>query len=92
MSIKRERELDEHQERQERESRNARIGQRVIQTLGRPDGLQGVQVRPLWEDHYRVNVFVGADAASVKITSSYFVEADADGNIIESTPKITGPR
>lgn len=91
MSTDQERERNEDQERQKRESRNVRIGQRVIQTLGRPEGLKAVQVRPLWADHYRVNVLAGVDAVSVKITRSYFVEADADGNIIESTPKITRP-
>ena len=90
MSNREERERDEHQEQQARESRNARIGQRVIHALGQPDGLRAVQVRRLWEDHYRVNVLVGADAVSAKIANSYFVQADADGNIIESTPKIAG--
>ena len=78
-------------EREMSECRNTLIGEQVIHTLGQPDGLQRVQVRPLWEDHYRVNVLVGADAASAMIAHSYFVEADADGNIIESTPKIAGP-
>jgi hypothetical protein len=43
----------------------------------------------LWEDHYRVNVFVGVDAASAKVANSYFLVADIDGNILTSTPKIT---
>jgi hypothetical protein len=91
MSTRQERERGKYQERQERDGRNARIGQRVIHILGQPDELREVQVRRLWEDHYRVNVLVGADAFSAKIASSYFVEADADGNIIESTPKLVGP-
>jgi hypothetical protein len=49
----------------------------------------GTQVRPLWQDHYRVNVFIGADAASAKIAHSYFLVVNSDGNIIASTPKIT---
>jgi hypothetical protein len=84
-------EHDESQQGKEREGRNARIRQRVIHTLGQPDGLHAVQVRPLWGDHYRVNVLVGADATSARIAHSYFVEADAEGNIVESTPKIAGP-
>jgi hypothetical protein len=51
--------------------------------------LHTVQVRHLWEDHYRVNVFVGLDAASAKVANSYFLVADSDGNIVASTPKIT---
>lgn len=55
MSTKQEREQESC------ECRNTLIGEQVIHTLGQPDGLQGVQVRPLWEDHYRVNVLVVAD-------------------------------
>jgi hypothetical protein len=32
---------------------------------------------------------VGAETASAKVLHSYFLVADLDGNIIESTPKIT---
>jgi len=76
-------------EQQKREAQNALIGEQVIHTLGRPDGLHDLQVRRLWEDHYRVNVFIGADAASAKIANSYFVKSDSDGNIVRSSPKIT---
>jgi hypothetical protein len=65
------------------------IGEWVLQTLGEPAGLHGVQVRRLWEGHYRVNVLVGADAASAKVAHSYFLTADGDGDIVGSTPKIT---
>jgi hypothetical protein len=67
---------------------NAVIGKHVIHALGRPDGLHCVQVRRLWEDHYRVNVFVGEDAACAKVAHSFFLVADSDGTIIESTPKV----
>ena len=70
------------------EQRGARIGEQVIRALGRPDGFHRVQVRPLWEDYYRVNVLVGADAASAKVAHSYFVEADGGGDIVVSTPQI----
>jgi hypothetical protein len=59
-------------------------------TLADRHNLQAVQVRPLWEQHYRVNVFIGADLLSAKIAHSYFVEADPDGNIVRSTPLIPG--
>jgi hypothetical protein len=77
-------------ERQKHADCRSRIGHRVTGTLGNRDNVQVVQVRPLWEHHYRVNVFIGADLLSAKILHSYFVHADADGNIIRSTPKIPG--
>jgi hypothetical protein len=71
------------------EDRNDLIGGRVIHALGKPGDLLKVQTWPLWENHYRVNVFVGADLASAKVANSFFLTADGDGNILESTPKIT---
>jgi hypothetical protein len=64
------------------------IGERLIHTLGAPDNLLKVQVRQLWDDHYRANVFVGADASSAKVAHSYFLVVDADGNVLSSTPQI----
>jgi hypothetical protein len=86
----------DNQEKQEKARRseerhllNAVIGKQVMHTLGQPDELRGVQVRPLWDDHYRVNVLVGPDAASVKVAHSYFLVADGQGNVVTSTPSIT---
>jgi hypothetical protein len=70
------------------QQRLAVIGDRVIHSVGNPGDLQRVQVQPLWEDRYRVNIFVGVDAASAKIAHSYFLVADEDGNILVSTPKM----
>jgi hypothetical protein len=77
------------QEKQGRQQLNAVIGKHVMHTLGQPDNLQSVQVRQLWGDRYRVNVFAGVDSASAKVIHSYFLVADSDGNIVEVTPKIT---
>jgi len=77
--------LKQHQ----RETLNTLIGEQVMHTLGEPGNLLRVQVRRLWKDHYRVNVFIGPDAASAKVGESYFLQTDGDGNIVESTPKIT---
>jgi hypothetical protein len=77
------------QEKEEREHLAAAIGKHVIHTLGQPGDLHLVQVRHLWEDHYRVNVLVGAEASCAKVVHSYFLVADLDGNIMESTPRIT---
>ncbi|HEY1860198.1 MAG TPA: hypothetical protein VGG61_07580 [Gemmataceae bacterium] len=67
---------------------DAAISKQVLLGLGQPEGLHLVQVRFLWEDHYRVNVFVGVDAASAKVAHSYFLVADGAGKILASTPKI----
>lgn len=67
----------------------ATIGNHVIHALGQPGSLHRVQVRQLWEDRYRVNVFVGVDAASAKVAHSFFLVTDSAGNITASTPTIT---
>ena len=61
---------------------------RVV-ALGKPSDLLRVIARPLWERHYRVNVFVGENAATAKIANSYFVEVDSDDRLFKSTPRIT---
>jgi len=76
-------EVDEHNRL------NAAIGSRVIDALGRPADYFGVQVRRLWENHYRVNVLIGPDAASTTVAHSYFLVADDAGIIRVTTPPIT---
>jgi len=73
----------------ETEQLNAEIGEHVLHTLGRPRELHSVQVRPLWNDRYRVNVFVGADVVTARIAHSYFLIVDREGSVIAATPKIT---
>jgi hypothetical protein len=82
---------DRHEEMKEheRETMNAVIGEQVIHILGEPGDLLQMQIRLLWENSYRVNVLIGADAACAKVANSYFVKTDGDGNIVESTPQIT---
>jgi hypothetical protein len=81
----------QHTEREadRRQWRIAAIGSHVLRALGQPGDLQRVQVRPLWPDHYRVNVLVGADAVSVRVAHSFFLVADGDGNLLRSAPEIT---
>jgi hypothetical protein len=88
MSTADQREQEKRTEDHRRETLNALISEQVIHTLGRQPNLSKVQVRWLWENYYRVNIIIGEDAASVKVANSYFVQADSDGNIVESTPKI----
>jgi hypothetical protein len=77
------------EEKQEGRQLDAVLGKHVLHALGRPDDLQRVEVRRLWKDHYRVNVFVGAVTGQARVAHSYFLVADGDGNVAESTPKIT---
>lgn len=64
------------------------VREQVLHALGEPQNLLRVQVRPLWNGKYRVNIFVGTDAAAAKIPHSYFIVADADGNVLNAAPKI----
>ena len=66
--------------------RNAAIGRHVLHGLGQPGALLRVDVRHLWEDHFRVNVVVGPDATSARIAHSFFLTADGDGKILASCP------
>jgi hypothetical protein len=88
MPTKQQREQEKDMEQHERDELNSLIAEQVLHTLGQPADLLKVQVRWLWENCYRVNVFLGSDAASAKVAHSYFVEADSDGKIGVSTPKI----
>ena len=72
MAMQHQEKQDRDQEKQERQQRNALIGKNVLHALGQPADLLKVQVRPLWENHYRVNVLVGVDAASTKVAHSTF--------------------
>jgi hypothetical protein len=75
-------------ERQDGENQENMIRGQVLRTLGETGGLGRVQVRSLWGNFYRVNVVVGDDPGCAKITRSYFLETDGEGNIVESTPRI----
>jgi len=66
----------------------ARIGRQVLQALGEPSGLRAINVRPLWDDHYRVNVLIGRDATSATIAHSYFLKADGTGHVVTAVPEI----
>jgi hypothetical protein len=93
MSKAKEREQKEQEQQKNRAedlgaALNALLAEQVVHTLGKPEGLHQVQVRRLWGNYFRVNILIGADAASVRVANSYFLKADGEGNIVESTPKI----
>jgi hypothetical protein len=75
-------------ETDERKKIRAAIGGHVLGALGRPGDLFDVQVRRLWGDSYRVNVLVGANAASTTVAHSYFLVLDEAGNVHTTSPAI----
>jgi hypothetical protein len=72
----------------ERESLDNLIREQVIHALGTPFNLRSVQVRKVWDDHYRVNVLVNVGAGTVRVANSYFLVIDGDGCLTAATPKI----
>ncbi|HTU22465.1 MAG TPA: hypothetical protein VMG10_30775 [Gemmataceae bacterium] len=71
------------------EQRSGVIVGQLVQALGRPAGLYRVEVRHLWDNHFRANVFVGTTVTSTRIAHSFFLKADEDGNIVASIPDIS---
>ena len=71
-----------------REAQKALIRSQVVRALGTPGDLLKVQVHPVGQDSFRVNVFVGKSASSARIADSFFLTADEDGNIVTSSPTI----
>ena len=48
---------------------DALIQRQVLQVLGEPAGLLQVQVKGLWANCYRINVFVGSEAVRKRCDS-----------------------
>jgi len=88
MPANQQREQPKPVDKQKLDTLNDFIEQQVIKALGKPSNLVKVQVRPIWDNHYRVNVLVGADAASARVANSYFLEVDSEGSVIAANPKI----
>jgi hypothetical protein len=88
MSTKQQEQRPPEQKKQEGGLLEAVVRDNVMSDLGRPAGLHRVQVKCVWGNHYRVNIFVGLDAASFKVAHSYFLEADGNGKILTSCPAI----
>lgn len=72
-----------------RQQLHANIGEQVIDGLGQPDGFHRVQVRKLWDNRYRANIYIGENTTSAIVAYSYFLVTDEAGNIVAATPKIT---
>ncbi len=72
-----------------RDALNSIIGKHVIHSLGSPGDMLKVQVNPVGNDRYRVNIMVGKNVGSARVANSFFLTADSEGNIVTSSPKIT---
>jgi len=82
---------DQPKEDQSPEQRHALhdvIREQILRALGRPADLLKVQIRKVWDEHYRVNVLVGPDAGSVRLANSYFVVVNSAGGLVTTTPTI----
>lgn len=73
------------------------IAMGVLAQLGHPKNLHEVQVHHLWDNRYRVNVWVvekhkkgiyGDDTFGLVIKHSYFIWASPEGGIVNSNPPI----
>jgi hypothetical protein len=88
MTTNRQCERDEGLRRDMRDTLNDLISQQVLHSLGTPDDLFRVQVSPVGDDRYRVNVLVGTAATSARVAESFFLTVDGDGTILTSSPKM----
>ena len=88
MTTTRQGDQDRATDRDRRDALNDLIGKHVVRSLGSPVDLFKVQVRPLGNEHYRVNVLVGKGSTSARIADSFFLTADEEGNIVTSSPEI----
>ncbi len=64
------------------------ICRNVMAALGRPEDFLRVTVRQVTSAGHRVNVYAGADVTSARIAHSFFVTADGEGNLTDSSPVI----
>ena len=62
------------------------ICEKVLSALGEPPDLLRVQVKPLWGNYYRANIFVGK-GFTARMAHSFFLNVD-DGQIVSSAPPI----
>ena len=71
---------------QEQERLKTLVREQVLHALGEPHNLFRLHVQPQRDGNYRVNVFVGTNAAKFKISYNCFVEADDEGKVLSSSP------
>jgi hypothetical protein len=60
----------------------------VLTALGRPKDLHRVRAHNVYDNRWRVDVFREIKQDTFRITDSFFIVADEDGFIANSTPAI----
>ena len=78
-----------NQREQESGLLEAVVRDNVLSLLGTPSGPHRIQVKCVWGNRYRVNVYVPDGTGAFRVAHSHFVEADGNGKIREATPPIT---
>jgi len=80
----------EKESRKTEDDREQIVVVQVLDQLGSPKDLFRVDAKPLWDDHFRVNVFralqTERSVRNVAVTDSFFVTLTGDG--IVSRPPI----
>ena len=71
------------------DSLEAEIARNVLDILGIPPRLYRVVVRRVGDFKYRANVFIGAGAGISRVAHSFFLDVDAEGQVIASSPAIS---
>jgi hypothetical protein len=66
----------------------AAVRDNFLAALGKVAGLHRIQIRRVFAYNFRVNVYTGPDAASLTITHSHFLSADANGKILGWCPPL----
>jgi hypothetical protein len=83
----------DEQQRSNRRTQEAGLLETVVRDnfltlLGTPTEQHRVQVKCLWGDCYRVNVYVSDGTGAFRVAHSHFLEADGNGKIVSSNPPI----
>ncbi len=75
-------------------TREQNIEEQVLKSLGTVPGYLRMKIIPLFDDNFRVNVFVVVNhmesriVDDIRILYSFFITADKAGNIMASSPKL----
>lgn len=64
------------------------VRENFLALLGTPSEAHRIQVKCLWGDCYRVNVFVTDGVGAFRVAHSHFLQADGNGKILSSNPPI----
>ncbi len=79
------------QEKKNKDLINERIKEYVFENLGQPKNLYRLDIRSLWENFYRINMW-SVDSSSIietyVLSDSFFIEISEGGEVIACNPEI----